>query len=194
MSSHKSKMTLALRYLCCYLLRLGSAAGSNTPLPLVKLQTLPQEPNTATAFGPMPANTTGSTTQSAGSVPIPAPEPTLTGAFRGTRMYHTPFQYSHNLSGTKESSIATQENVTATWHPNSIKFNHCSELFEHYQELFHHYSELYFLYFQYSERDLKHSEERNRKYQDLKDHQPFGNEESLPGRKSKAFRTQKQKS
>ena len=85
-------------------------------------------------------------------------------------MNHTSFQYSHNLSGNKEFSIATQENVTATRYPNSIKFNHCSELFEHYQELFYQYSELYYLYFQYSERDLKHSEERNRKYQDLKDH------------------------
>jgi len=136
------------RYVYGLLFLLGSGAGScsTASLNLVKNQTLHQEPNTATAFGPMPATKIGSTTQSANSVPIPAPGPTLAGALRGTRMNHTSFQYSHNWSaGTKEFRIVTQENVTTIRHPNSIKFNHYSELFNHYQDLFYHYSELYFL-------------------------------------------------
>ena len=142
--------------------RLGSGAGGSItfPIPLLKLQTLHKEPNTAPASGPTPAMMSGSTTQMADIVPIPAPEPFPVGALRGTRNNYTSFQYSSNLSaGVKEFSIVIKENAIATWYPNSIKFNHCSELFNHCQELFHHYSELYYhyqelFYLHYQECDL----------------------------------------
>ena len=158
-------LVLGVLYGCVF--RLGSGAGGSIANPnLVKLQTLHQEPNTATAFGPTPATKIGSTTQSATSDPIPAPGPTPAGALRGTRKFSTSFQYfhhfqySHNLSAgiTKESSIATMENATDNRYPNSIRCNLNSELFGLYQETFFQYSDLFSLYCLHPERDLKHSE------------------------------------
>ena len=166
----KKSMSITFVYLGMFAFRLGS--GAMAPIPafdLVETQTLHQEPHTATAFGPTPATRIGLTTQSAMSVPIPAPGPTLAGALRGTRNNQL-FQYSSDLSaGTKESSIVTKENVTATRYPNSTKYCHYSELFYRYQELFYHYSELYC---HYQECDLTfnhYSEDRKKKYQELKE-------------------------
>ena len=133
-----------LGLLSCF--RLGSGAGV---LPgqhtLVRIQTPYQEPNTTTAFEPRSAMTGSS--QSA-SIPIPAPEPNLTGALRGTRNNHSLFQYFSDLSaGTKELDTFTKDNITVTvdYQRAQCKLQY-PELCNHYQDLFLHYQELYFHY------------------------------------------------
>jgi len=118
--------------------RLGSGASSLPGQPfLVRIQTPYQEPHTTTAFEPTSAMT-GSTTQSASNIPIPAPEPNLTGALRGTRNNHSLFQYSSDLhAGTKELDIFTKDNITVTADYQRAQCKcHYSELCNQYQDLF----------------------------------------------------------
>ena len=121
--------------------RLGRGAAP-FPLTLVGLQTPYQEPNQTRASGPRSAMT-GFITQSANNVPIPAPEPNLTGALRGTRNNHSVFQYSFDLSaGTKEFDTFTKDNITVTvdYQRAQCKLQY-PELCNHYQDLFSHYQE-----------------------------------------------------
>ena len=152
-----------------FVFRLGSGAGVLPGQPfLVRIQTPYQEPNTTTAFEPRSAMTGSS--QSA-NIPIPAPEPNLTGALRGTRNNHSLFQYSSDLhAGTKELDIVTEDNITVTADYQRAQCKcHYSELCNQYQDLFLSYQELYFRHQESFYHLNYYSEASDQKYQECRE-------------------------